>query len=223
MLARIIKFFIGITIIPLAIGASMAFLKMLSGIDYAAQFSNSQLFLWGVAGYTGMHIFLFKPQYLYTVGHEVVHVLSTVVCGGRVKSFRITKDGGQVAVTKNNFFISLSPYLVPFYTLIIAGIYFTASLFYDISSLSSYFIFLVGFTMSFHIVSTVEVLRLEQPDILRTGYLFSMTLIYVTNVVLIATVVSLLFPELSVEAFFQNSFAIAKDIYVRALNQLFAV
>ena len=207
---------------PIAVGISVTFFQQL-GHMRSAKYSNSQFFLWGVVAYIGMHLFLFKPQYLYTVGHEITHAVSTWLCGGKVTSFRIAKEGGQVTTTKNNFFITLSPYFLPFYTLVISLIYFLGSLVYNLTYLSSYYIFLVGFTLAMHIISTVEVMRMQQPDILKTGYLFSITIIYIANLMLIAFIVSLLFKELSFELFFHNSYVTSKGIYVRIFRQLFCL
>ena len=220
MFGRVTKFIIGIIILPVAIGVSIALFRQFGNVD-SLGYSSSQFFLWGIVFYAGMHLLLFKPQYLYTVGHEATHAISTWLCGGKVTGFSVSKEGGAVTTTKNNFFISLSPYFVPFYTLVISGVYFLGSLVYNLSYLSSYFIFLVGFTLAFHIISTVEVMRKEQPDILTTGYVFSVTLIYIVNIVLVAFIVSLLFKSISFEGFFQSSYEVSKSIYGSVLNQLF--
>lgn len=220
MFGRITRFIVGVIFLPIVAGVSIAFFRQLSRID-SASLPGSQFFLWGVVAYSGMHLLLVKPQYLYTLGHEVTHALTTWLCGGRVTSFRVSKEGGAVKTTKNNFFISLSPYFIPFYTVIISFIYFLVSLTYELSYLANYFIFLIGFTLAFHIISTVEVMRLEQPDILKTGYLFSITLIYIANVALTALIISLLFREAPAGVFFHSSYAVSKDLYLKIFNQLF--
>jgi len=222
MLGRISKFAVGLCFLPVVIGVSIAFSNVLGNI-HSVRLSNSQFFLWGVVAYVVMHLFLFKPKYIYTVGHEATHAVSTWLCGGKVTGFKVSKEGGAVSTTKTNFFISLSPYFVPFYTLLISALYFLGSLVYNLSYLSSYFIFMIGFTLSLHIISTVEVMKLEQPDILRTGYLFSITLIYIMNIFLIAFIISLLFKDFSFEAFFKSSYHLSKDMYVRIFNQLFSL
>ena len=63
-----------------------------------------------------MHILVFKLTYLYTLGHEAIHVIATWLCGGHVTSFSVSKWGGNVSTSKTNFFIELSPYFVPIYT-----------------------------------------------------------------------------------------------------------
>lgn len=220
MFARTIKFIVGILIIPIAVAISIVFFKQL-GFVRTLSYPSSQFFLWGVVAYTGMHLFLFKPRYLYTLGHEATHALATWFCGGKVTGFNVSKKGGAVSTTKNNFFISLSPYFFPFYTLVISLVYFLGSLFYNLSYFSGYFIFLVGLTLSMHIISTVEVMRMEQPDILRTGYIFSVVLIYIINIALIALIVSLLFRELSFTWFLSNSYSTSKAIYIKVFKQLF--
>jgi len=220
MFGRITKIVVGVILLPVAIAISIALFKQMGKV-YSVSYSGSQFFLWGIVAYVGIHLFLFKPQYLYTLGHETTHVLSTWLCGGKVTSFKVSKEGGAVTTTKKNFFIALSPYFVPFYTLLVSGFYFLGSLVYNLSYLSSYFVFLIGFTLAFHIVSTVEVMRKEQPDILNTGYIFSVTFIYIVNIILVAFIVSLLFSEVSFEEFFRSSWNISGGIYVKIFRQLF--
>ena len=103
MIARFIKFLIGLLLVPVVIGVSVALYKNLSLIT---QLDNYQLhFLLGAISYTIIHLVFYKPTYLYILGHELIHVFSTWICGGRVGSFHISSRGGSVSTTKSNFFI----------------------------------------------------------------------------------------------------------------------
>ena len=170
-----------------------------------------------------MHLFLFKPAYLYTLGHEITHVLATWLCGGGVKSFNVSEKGGQVQTTKSNAFINLSPYFVPTYTIILSILYFIIPLFVKIENLSGIYFFLAGFTLALHLVFTADVLKVKQPDVVNTGYLFSLVMIYIINILLIAFVLSLLFKNISFEEFFYSAYNSSKNIYVGVFKQLFFI
>ncbi len=219
MIARFIKFLIGLLLVPVVIGVSVTLYENLSLIT---QLDNYQLhFLLGAVSYTIIHLVFYKPTYLYILGHELIHVFSTWVCGGKVSSFHISSRGGSVSTTKSNFFIDLSPYFVPVYTIAISAIWFLASRFWDLASYRGHFIFLVGFSLTFHLVLTVEFLKIRQPDILKAGYLFSIALIYIANVAIIVAVLSALFFNLSFVEFLKSSSALSLNIYKSAFGQLF--
>lgn len=221
MLGKVSKFAIGLILIPVVIGVSIAFFESLTNIG-EARHTGARIFLWGVFAYTVLHLFLHKPSYVYTVGHEITHVFATWICGGGVKSFNISKKGGAVETTKSNFFITLSPYFVPTYTLIVSLLYFALPFFVDIPNLSSIYFFLAGFSLALHLIFTAEVLKIRQPDMLKTGYLFSLVVIYIVNILLVAFILSLLFEGILFEDFFYNAYLKAKEIYVSIFNQLFA-
>lgn len=220
MLGKVSKFVIGLILIPVVIGISISFFESLANIG-VARHTGSKIFLWGVLSYVVLHLFLFKPTYVYTLGHEITHVLATWICGGGVKSFKVSKGSGSVETTKSNFFINLSPYFIPTYTLIISFLYFLLPLFLNIPNLRTIYFFLIGFSLSLHLIFTAEVLKTKQPDILNTGYLFSLALIYIINIILVAFLLSLLFEGISFDNFFYNTYFKSKNIYVNILKQLF--
>lgn len=220
MLGRISKFIIGLILIPIVIGITIAFFENLTGIG-GARSAGSRIFLWGVVSYVVLHLFLHKPRYLYTVGHELMHVFATWMTGGGVKSFNVSKEGGSVGTTKSNFFINLSPYFVPTYTLIISLLYFVIPFFFDIPNLKNVYLFSAGFTLSLHLIFTAEVLKVQQPDILQTGYLFSLVTIYIINLLLVAFLVCILFEGVTFENFFYSTYLKSKSIYTSIFKQLF--
>ena len=220
MLGKISKTVVGIILIPLLIGISISFIESLTNIGQAKSM-GSRVFLLGVLSYVIMHLFIIKPNYLYTLGHEVMHVLATWVCGGGVRSFNVTKEGGAVQTTKSNAFITLSPYYVPTYTLIFSLLYFLLPLFIKLPNLRNIYLFLAGFSLALHLIFTADVLRKEQPDIINTGYIFSLVIIYIVNMFPVAFILSLLFDGISFENFFRQTYINSKHIYVRIFKQLF--
>jgi hypothetical protein len=219
MLGKVIKFIIAILIIPLVVSATKAFIESIGNFGYF----NTSLCLLLASGfftYLVFHVVVAKPMYIYAWGHEIVHALATWLCGGRVVSFHVSAAGGNVTTTKSNLFITLSPYFVPIHAIFLALGYWALSKFYNLGGFSEEFVFLIGFTMSFHIFMTIEVLKVKQPDILKTGYFFSIFSIYVTNLFIAALFLSLIFENISFKVFYNSTFVYSKNIYARAYGQL---
>jgi len=218
MLGKILKVLIGILFIPIVISSTKAFFQSLQDLD----FLNVNLFLLigGFFAYPIFHVVFFRPMYIYALGHETVHVLATWLCGGKVMSFHISQEGGKVATTKTNLFIRLSPYFVPIHAIVLFLLYWILSRFFRMSTISNEFVFLIGFTMSFHLIMTIEVMKMQQPDILKTGYLFSVLLIYVVNIFIALLVLSFISRDISFISFVKKTLILSKDIYLNIFYKL---
>lgn len=217
MLKILIKSIIGVMALPIAAGVTIAFYQNLTLINVLS--ASLKYFSWGIVSYVVLHLLFYKPTYLYVLGHEAVHAGVTWVLGGKIKSFKVSEDGGSVGTDKSNAVIELSPYFVPIYAIIITVIYFVVASSYNING--SLFVFLIGFALAFHMVSTIEVMKIRQPDIMKSGYIFSIVLVYMLNIVVISLIFSLMFPAFSVKKFFIDSWAVSKSAYVAVVRQLF--
>lgn len=219
MLIRISKVLIGILFLPVIAAQSAAFAGQLGRIQ---QFQGLPLyFLKGVIAYLIIHLVLYKPNYFYVLGHEVAHALATFICRGQVRSLHISARGGAILSTKSNFFIALFPYFFPTYTLFFWVVYFLLSVFRDVSAYTTHFLFLIGASLAFHLVMTIDSLKVKQTDILKTGYLFSVSLIYILNMLLVSFILSLVFGDFSFSAFFHSALQGAGDIYYGVYEYLF--
>ncbi|MFC1590492.1 hypothetical protein ACFL42_03270 [Candidatus Omnitrophota bacterium] len=217
MLKNILKFSFGVLIFPVAVGASAAFYYNLSRME---NFSGElHIFVWGIACYIILHLLFYKPKFFYVLGHEAIHAVSAWLCGGKIMSFEVNKEGGRVVTDKTNTFINLSPYFIPIYTILIVLAYYILSSSYDIRSQT--FIFLIGFSLAFHIISTVEALKIQQPDIVNLGPLFPIVLVYILNVVVIALLFCFLFREFTVKNYFRDLIRFSGGIYYAVFSQLF--
>ena len=219
MLVRILRTILGILLIPVAIGTGKAFYLSISTISI---FSNSlQIIERGLLAYFLFHIFIFRPVYLYVLGHEFVHVLATWLCGGTVVSFHVTPSGGNVVTSKTNFFIELSPYFIPIYTIILGLAFWLAGAFSAISPrTSAIFLFLVGATLAFHFVMTNDALRLQQPDLIKSGMIFSLVVIFVLNLFIVMLVFCPIFESISFVAFIKGSVTASNEAYVSIYSNI---
>jgi len=129
--------------------------------------------------------------YLYVLGHELTHVIFIYICGGRVSGFNVTLNGGYVMTNKSNILIALSPYFVPFWSFIVLFISGLLRLFWDIPYHDYVLYLAIGGTWTFHLVWTIWMIPRDQPDLKENGTFFSIILIYLANVLLLATMLCL--------------------------------
>lgn len=217
MIKLIIKFIIGVVALPLAYGVTLAFYKNAVLISELAK--RLDYFIWGIVIYVILHLLFYKPTYFYVLGHEAVHAGMAWIFGGKIKSFKVSEDGGAVKTDKSNFIIELAPYFIPIYAIIITVVYFVIASSYAING--ALFVFLIGFALAFHIISTIEIMKIRQPDIVKSGYFFSIIMVYVINIIVIALIFSLIFPGFSVKKFFLDVWSSSRYIYTAAVRQLF--
>jgi len=128
---------------------------------------------------------------LYVFGHEVTHVFFIYLCGGRVSEMKFTQNGGHVVTNKTNILIALSPYFVPFWTCIVLLLSWIIGAFYEIPFHDEAFYLLIGSTWTFHLVWTVWMIPRDQPDLKENDSFFSLTIIYLTNILLLAALLCL--------------------------------
>lgn len=216
-LTLFIKLIVGVLAIPLTYGVTAAFYNNFILIKELALSLN--YFTWGIASYVILHLLFYKPTYLYVLGHESVHAGLAWIFGGKIKSFKVSEDGGSVGTDKSNFVIELGPYFIPIYAIIITIIYFVVASSYNING--GLFVFLIGFTLAMHMISTIEVMKIRQPDIVKSGYLFSIVLVYILNIIVISFIFSLMFQAFSMNKFFIDLWDQSKYIYLALYRQLF--
>jgi len=219
MIIRILKILIGIFLLPVAWAVSVAFIGQLSQLQKLSSFSN--YFLNGVIIYLIMHLVFYKPNYFYVLGHEVTHAISTLICGGKVSSIKVSSKGGSVSTNKSNSFISLFPYFFPIYTILFWLVYYVLSICWNMAAYRPYFLFLAGFSLALHLLMTVDSLKVKQSDIFKTGYLFSMSIIYIINILLVSFILSLVFQDFSFSQFFYSSLHNSGSIYYITYEHLF--
>lgn len=92
-------------------------------------------------------------------------------------------------VSKTNWLITLAPYFFPIYAVSWGGLFALLNTLFSNFMDKAWLFFGLGTTYTFHLTLTGYVLRARQPDLLREGILFSITMIWLGNltVLLLAT------------------------------------
>ncbi|MDR3196007.1 MAG: hypothetical protein LBT58_04455 [Endomicrobium sp.] len=172
----------------------------------------------GALSYIAFQAILYKPMKTYIFGHELSHAIAGLLSGAKIKKFNVDEMSGSVVLTKDNIWITLAPYFFPIYTIAIIIIYVCLGWVMDIKQLYGYYLFLIGFSIFFHIALTVYILSIEQPDLKIYGAFFSYVIILAVNIITFTLLASLAFEDaISVKnVFFQayhNIISIYKFIY----------
>jgi hypothetical protein len=125
--------------------------------------------------------------YLYVLGHELTHAVFVVLHRGRVTDFHVSTAGGYITTNKTNLVIALSPYFVPFWSVIAASLYSLLKCVCGLSQEWDRLLFAVlGLTWTFHMVWTLWMIPRDQPDLKENGTFLSLVIIYLANLLVLA-------------------------------------
>ena len=138
-----------------------------------------------------------RPQWFYVFGHELTHAIWVWMHGGQVHRFHVTIKGGHIITDKTNTWIALAPYFFPIYSLIAIALYGIAAIFVDVSHCRQLLYAVVGATWAFHLSFTCWMIPKGQPDLAYGGTFFSLVLIYLLNLFLLAVLLIIASPGVS--------------------------
>ena len=151
-------------------------------------------FLYGFFGYLLIYLVFLRSDvtFLEIFEHELAHTLTAYAFFNRVHFFAVhTKVGGMVEHQRaSNFIIVLAPYFLPVFTLPLLLLRpFINSLALDVIDL------LIGVTLAFHYAGLVKEFSPQQPDISRSGALFSFAMIVFFNALFAVLILSFVLGE----------------------------
>ena len=151
-----------------------------------------------------------RPLRAYVFGHELTHAIWVWMMGGRVSHFEVRRDGGHILTDTHNFWIALAPYFYPIYSIAVIAVYGAISIFYDLAGSGLVFLWTtplqwlflaLGITWGFHMSFTCWMIPKGQTDLTYHGTFFSLIVIYVVNLLLLAVFLILAAPEVSWSSF----------------------
>ncbi|MES2023288.1 MAG: hypothetical protein V4439_01260 [Patescibacteria group bacterium] len=215
-LTKLFKFICGILLLPFCAGAVLALWKVIL-------VSGSADMIWitilaGALAFVLIYLFLAKPVWIYVFGHEMTHALWSWFFGGKLHQMRVTSGGGHVLITKANFITSLAPYFFPVYAVLIVVIYGLGNFFWDWSHYVLIFYFLLGMAYAFHITFTIHSLKIDQPDVLEQGSIFSAVIIFLGNILVLLVGIPLLSGKTNVSTAFHLWVDNSMQIYNYIIN-----
>ena len=196
-------FLLGIFLLPCIFCSFWAILQLSTAKHFINGLKESEIlayFLGGILLLLISHFLGFGKKiflYLYVLGHELTHALACLLCFRKVKGIKITSKGGHIITSESNFFICLSPYIIPFWTLI----FVLASFFFPEMRNSPFFFAILGASLGFHWFWTWKMAFPEQSDLLEYGFFFSVSFIAQVNLLLIALSLSIISQTFSIQQF----------------------
>jgi len=162
--------------IPLLIADGVLLWTLPSRLAGLLTMTQGLILLSGALAYLGLHCLLRKPERMYLWGHEFTHLLVAKLFLRHVHGFHITsRSGGKVVIDRTNVAIDLAPYALPFYnvvallpaTLLRGGPPYARQIYLGAAA----------FLFSMHLCFSVEGFIDGQPDVLRSGRIFSLAVV----------------------------------------------
>jgi hypothetical protein len=205
---RWVKCVVGLFLLPLCYILTAAFFGALLDAAERPHFWATPEFWFFSLGLICWLIIYFglpKPLIVYVFGHELTHALMVKIMGGRVSEFRVGSDGGYIVSSKINTWIALAPYFVPIYSVFVVLLYGVVSFFYELqphAELATGILYgLLGLTWGFHATFTLSMIPRGQTDLAYGGTFFSLTVIYLMNLLVLSLLLILATPYVSFASF----------------------
>lgn len=124
--------------------------------------------------------------YLYVLGHELTHAVFVIFCRGKVTDFYVSVDGGYITTNKSNMVIALSPYFVPFWSVVAVIAHLALRHLAGVSAeWDRWFFAVLGLTWTFHMIWTLWMIPRDQPDLKENGTFLSLVVIYLANLMVL--------------------------------------
>ena len=210
---RWVKFIVGIFLLPLCYILTAAFFSAL--IDAFTSQAAGRPHFWATPEFWFFNlglvcwliIYFGLPKWLtvYVFGHELTHALMVKIMGGRVSDFSVGSDGGYIVSSKINTWIALAPYFVPIYSVFVILLYGVVSFFVDLqphAELATGILYgLLGLTWCFHATFTLSMIPRGQTDLAYGGNFFSLTVIYLMNLLVLSLLLIVATPYVSFASF----------------------
>ncbi|MBR4220174.1 MAG: hypothetical protein IKR81_03395 [Victivallales bacterium] len=120
---------------------------------------------------------------VYVFGHELTHWATAKLFLKKTGRIRVGRLSGSTEIYNTNITITLAPYIIPFYLMVVVGLFGISQLFVYPSPLwAAYTIStLVGVTYAYHIMLNIFALRQAQSDLELYGKVFSLAFILAGN------------------------------------------
>lgn len=191
----ILKFIIGVCLLPFVYSVSVAFLNEFNAVDKLFR----DYFWAGALGFIVIYLFVYEPAVIYNKGQKLLGLVF-------------------------NFFkplVRVAPYLLPIYTIIIFIVYLIFSFAFKTKESVGYFLFLFSFSLALHLIFSAKSVRSKKGDFLKANYIFGFSFVYIIDIALLAFCLNIVFKEFSFVNFFNNSFQMGRGIVYAAFRQLF--
>lgn len=189
---RLFRWLVGLMLLPLCWVTTWTFLSRFSSATVDQGFWQTAEFWYFATGALVMTGWFWSGLlksfflYLYVLGHELTHAVFVVAFRGEVTDFHVSAEGGYITTNKTNLVIALSPYFVPFWSVVCAVIYAAVRISADPTpAWDLAFYATMGVTWTFHMAWTLWMIPRDQPDLKENGTFLSLVIIYLANLLVL--------------------------------------
>jgi len=191
----ITKVLIGVSLLPFVYSSTISFIIGLESVDKVIQGA----FWFGVASLVIIHLLIWDVGVIYAKGHKILEVL-----------FNYIKP-----------LVKVAPYLLPIYAIVVCIIYSILSMFVKSADLLNSFVFLLGASISLHLIFSARTLRGKKDDFLKGNYIFGYSFVYILNMVLLSFCLSIAVNKFSFIDFCGKFILTGKEVFISIVRQLF--
>lgn len=138
---------------------------------------------------------------LYVYGHEWTHAIWAWAFGGKVKMIGRSAEGGYVVTNKDDVWVVLAPYFYPLFGMAVVLLYGLLAWWIDVAPYHRLFFLALGVSWSFHVMFTIWMIAIGQPDLVYHGRFFSLVFILIMNLLALGTLLVIASPAVSAVSF----------------------
>ena len=146
---------------------------------------KNSITLTGFIAFIASAVFFHRHRFtvVYVFGHELTHWATAKLFLKKTGRIRVGRLSGSTEIYNTNIAITLAPYIIPFYLMVLVGIFGLSQLFVYPSPLwTTYTVsILAGVTYAYHIMLNIFALRQAQSDLELYGKILSLAFILAGN------------------------------------------
>lgn len=217
---QVVRTAVGVLLIPLCIAAALTFGRTMLAADARGWHVLVALLL-GSGGYVAIYIFFYRSFVKTIFSNEPVAMLWSSVTGYRLpvepEGAKPKEHPTDIKGRRVPLIVVIVPYLVPIYTVAAVLVIWIVRLLlkggFPVKSYALVQAFALGLTYTFHLFLVSHDIREKNPNLRSAGYLFTLVLLFLVNVEIIAALSRLVFNNVSWITFNEQLYFKAKDIY----------
>jgi len=231
LLGRFVKGLVGLLLIPPVIGVALGIDQELASLTVWT-YPAAHWMRWGAVGYVGVHVLFEKPAALFRFSHALLARVAVWLFGGQVATVGSESSKGETAPSKTkgksprasaqgSTLVVLSPYLVPFYAILLSGVAWLVGSWVSVEWLRGLLVLAIGASLAFHIAMTAEDLQEDRARFPVERHLVALALSSLVSLLLAGACLPLAVPGFSLLHALAQAATTAQGIYTAVANTLF--
>jgi len=177
VLMTVLKWVVGIALIPAVVAATNRFLEELSNIGHPARLME----LGGIV-YVVLNLFFCRLEGVYQVGQKIF-----------IEIFKF-----------NTPLAAVVPRIIPLWTIVVMLVYFFLHRVFDLRHFDTYLQFFMGLTFVMHLVLTAQQINKEDGLIIKPHYLCAMGLTYIALLAVAVGLLDALYSDVSLVRYLKH-------------------